>query len=280
MSVPANADAVRAWDGEGGAYWARHHDAFDASVAGYLDPLLDAAQLTATDRVLDVGCGNGVTTLAAARRAPEGRALGVDLSSAMLSVARGRAERDGVGNVEFVQADAQVHLFEPAGHDAVISRFGVMFFADPAAAFANLGRGVRPGGRLTMLVWQGLERNEWISVPAATLAAGRILPTPPPDAPGPLSLAGPGRVRSLLEGASFRDVDLSELSAPMRFGVDADSAFEFLSGMSLIRSLLSDLDEAARVGPLAALRATVEGRLTADGVQFAAAAWLVTATRD
>lgn len=276
---PANTDAQRSWDGADGEYWAEHHDVFDASMAGYVAPLLDAAALTASDRVLDIGCGNGVTTLAAAHRIPQGRVLGADLSGAMLAVARNRAGHDGLGNAEFVQADAQIHPFEPASFDAVISRFGVMFFGDPAAAFTNIGRAVRPGGRLAMLVWQSIERNEWVRAVGAALGAGRALPAPPPGAPGPLSLADPGRVCALLTIAGFDDVTLTAVAEPMSFGPDSAAALEFVLGLPFARFMLRDLDGAARVGALDALRATIEGHLTPDGVQFAAAAWLVTAIR-
>lgn len=277
--MTANADAARAWDGDDGAYWAANAAVFDASLERYVTPFLDAADLDHADRVLDIGCGNGHSTLAAARRASRGRALGVDLSADMLAVARRRAVEQSVANVEFIQADAQVHPFETAAFDVVISRCGVMFFADAVAAFANIGRAVRPGGRAALMVWQGLEGNEWVREFGVALAAGRTPPTLPPDAPGPLSLADPGRVRAVLTVAGFTDVTLTAVAEPMSFGPDAAAAHEFVRHLPFARFMLRDLDAAARAGALDALRATIEAHVSPDGVRFASAAWLVTATR-
>ena len=147
----SNLTQLANWDGAGGGFWADHADAFDTGVAGYRDRFLEAAAITPTARVLDVGCGNGQTTRDAARSASDGAALGVDLSAEMLRVARRRAHAERLDNVTFEQADAQVHPF-PAQHvDLVVSRHGAMFFGDPVAAFTNLGRALRPGGRLVLL---------------------------------------------------------------------------------------------------------------------------------
>lgn len=276
---PANEDTFRSWDGPGGGYWAANADTFDDSMAAYLPPLFEVAALSPGERVLDIGCGNGVTTLEAARRTVPGRAMGLDLSGPMLGVARQRATDRRIANVEFVQGDAQIYHFEPGAFDVVLSRFGVMFFADPAAAFANIARAVRPGGRLAMLVWQGTPANEWMTGVAAALAAGRTLPTPPPGAPGPSSLGDQDRLRHLLGDAGFRHVDLTAVVEPMTFGRDADSAYDFVFGLSFVATLLADLDEPAQAAALAELRAVIEAHLTPEGVQFGAAAWLVTAAR-
>ncbi|HUR74163.1 MAG TPA: methyltransferase domain-containing protein [Sporichthya sp.] len=276
---PANEDTFRSWDGPGGEYWAANATTFDDSMAAYLPPLFEAAALSPGERVLDIGCGNGVTTLEAARQSTPGRAMGLDLSSSMLDVARRRASQERIVNVEFVQGDAQVYPFEPGGFDVVLSRFGVMFFADPEVAFANIGRGVRPGGRLAMLVWQGTAVNEWMSAVAAALAAGRTLPAPAPGAPGPSSLGDPDRVRHLLGEAGFAKVRLTPVIEPMGFGPDTDSAYEFVFGLSFVAALLKDLDAPTRAAALAELRAVIEGHQTPAGVQFGAAAWVVSAVR-
>ncbi|HVM39919.1 MAG TPA: class I SAM-dependent methyltransferase, partial [Acidimicrobiia bacterium] len=185
---PGNEGALAAWDGPDGAYWARYADHFDRSVTPHTEALMGAAAIATGERVLDVGCGSGQTTRRAAQAATGGSAVGIDLSREMLAVARSRAIAEGLTNVEFVQGDAQVHPFEPGAFDVVISRTGAMFFADPVAAFGNIGRGMADGGRLALLVWQGAERNEWIASFLGAVAAGRDLPTPPPGAPGPFSL--------------------------------------------------------------------------------------------
>jgi SAM-dependent methyltransferase len=266
---PVNADQARAWDGDEGDYWARHADAFDRSVAAYDADLLDAAAIRPGDDVLDVGCGTGLITVEAARRCAPGRAVGVDLSARMISVARAGAP----ANASFRRADAQVAAL--GSYDVLVSRTGVMFFGDPEAAFANLRRAVRPGGRVALLVWQEFARNEWILLLREALAAGRDLPVPPPDAPGPFSLGDPARVRSLLGGAGFVDVELADVRRPMDFGADVDSAYELLSG--LLGWMLLGLSPAARDGALASLRSVLTAHATPEGVRLGSAAWLVTA---
>jgi len=273
---PGNAGQLKAWDGGEGAYWAANADAYDASVRGYHAELLDAAGLGATDRVLDVGCGAGETTIDAARRAAS--AVGVDLSSAMLEVARRRAADAGLRNAFFLHADAQVHPFEPSGFDVVLSRTGSMFFAGAPAAFANLARAVRPGGRLAMLVWQPVAHNEWFRAFTTALAAGRDLPLPPPGAPGPFSLSDPDSTRELLQGAGWSGVELAGLERPMLFGPDADTAQAFVLGQ--LGWLVADLPDSQRSRAVDALHAVMREHETADGVLLGSAAWLVTAHRD
>ena len=168
-----NAEQLKAWDGGEGDYWAAHADAYDASVVRYHRPLLDAAAIDPSDRVLDIGCGTGQTTRDAARLAVAGSALGIDLSSSMLDVARTRAEQEGIHHATFVQGDAQVHPFEPESFDVALSRTGSMFFGDAAAAHANIARAIRHGGRLALAVWQPISENEWFASFVGALAAGR-----------------------------------------------------------------------------------------------------------
>lgn len=274
---PSNAGRARAWDGSEGGYWAEHADLFDRSVAAYDARFLAAAAVGATDRVLDIGCGTGQTTRAAARRASAGSALGVDLSAAMIAVARRRADREGIGNVRFVQADAQVYAFPTGSFDVVVSRTGAMFFGDPVAAFANLARAVRPAGRLALLAWQPAHRNEWLVAFSGALAAGRDLPPPPPDAPSPFSLGDPDRTRGLLSAAGFVDIRLEAVAGPMHFGGDADEAVAFVLG--LLGWMLDGLDAAGRARACDALRASVEAHATPAGVRYDSAAWIVTARR-
>lgn len=275
----ANIEQAEAWDGDEGRHWAEHQDRYDASIGEHHRRLLATAAIGLSEQVLDIGCGNGQTTRDAARAASSGAALGLDLSAPMLERARLRAEEEGVGNVRFERGDAQVHPFEPASADVAISRFGVMFFADPVAAFTNVGRAVRPGGRLAFLVWQTVARNDWILALRAALAAGRTLPEPPPGAPGPFGLADRDHIRRVLFEAGFRDVGLEAVEAPFRIGADGDDAYTFVSGLGVTRALLADLDEPTRQEALDALRATLTDHETADGVVFGSAVWLVTARR-
>jgi SAM-dependent methyltransferase len=274
---PANTEQLAAWDGTEGGYWAEHAEYFDRAIAVHDGPFQAAAALQTTDRVLDVGCGNGQNTRDAARSASSGSALGVDLSRAMLDQARRVADAEGLSNVSFLQADAQIHPFEPASFDVAVCRTSAMFFADPVAAFANIGRALRPdGGRLVMLTWQALAGNEWLVEIAGAFAAGREPRVPPPGV-GPFSLSEPDRIRDLLGEAGYRDVQVAGNVGPMWFGVDAADASAFILGGQ--GWMLDGLDDAGRAVALDALRATTEAHETADGVTFASATWITTARR-
>jgi SAM-dependent methyltransferase len=272
-----NAEQLEAWDGGEGEYWAANADLYDASVDRYHRALLDLAAITSDDAVLDIGCGTGQTTRDAARAAVAGSALGIDLSSRMLDVARARAESEGIANVGFVQGDAQVHPFDPESFDVALSRTGTMFFGDPAAAYANIARALQPGGRMALAVWQPLSENEWFTSFAGALSAGRDLPAPPPDSPNPFSMSDPARVRGLLTGAGFEDVAFSDVRAPMGFGATASEAHDFVLGQ--LGWLVADLDEATRRSALDALMRTMQEHETDDGVLFRSAMWMITARR-
>jgi SAM-dependent methyltransferase len=274
---PSNADQLRAWDGDEGAYWAEHADYFDRSVAAYHEKLMVTAAITDRDRVLDIGCGTGQTTRDAARAATSGSALGVDLSARMVELARRRAAEEGVDNASFEQVDAQIHPFPPAAFDVAISRTGAMFFGDLIAAFANIGHAMVRGGRLVLVAWQPLPANEWIREISGALAAGRDLPAPPADAPGPFSLSQPERVRSILTAAGFTDIDLEGTTAGMWFGTDADDAHRFVLG--LMGWMLQGLEDTDRGRAIDGLRAAMAAHETPDGVVFGSAAWTIRATR-
>ena len=275
--APGNEAQRDAWDGDTGAFWAEHADRFDAAVAAHRPAFLDAAAVTAGEAVLDVGCGAGRTALDLAPAAAPGSVTGVDLSTRLLAIARERAAAAGVANVAFVRADAQVHPFPAGVTDVVVSRHGTMFFADPAAAFANLARALRPGGRLVLLTWQGIEHQEWLRTFLTVLAAGRGVVFPPPHGPSPLSLSDPDRVHDLLEGAGFVDVGLDGHRAPMTFGADPDDALGYVAGQQA--GLLADLEPAARDDALAALRADLAAHHGAHGVRYDSATWIVRARR-
>jgi SAM-dependent methyltransferase len=277
LSTTVNPEQAAAWDGDEGAFWVDHEARFDAGVSAHNPRFFAAAGIRPTDRVLDVGCGCGATTRIAARLAWRGRTLGVDLSGRMIERARARSAAEGLGNVEFEQADAQVHPLPNRAFDVVISRTGAMFFSDPVAAFRNLAAATKPGGRLTLLAWQALEANEWIVAIRTALADGRDLPAPPPDAPSPFSLADPGRVAAILGDAGFRDVDLLDAAEPMYLGADADDAAAFVGAFA--GWMIADLDDAGKQRALTELRATMVQHDTGLGVIFGSRAWIITATR-
>jgi SAM-dependent methyltransferase len=202
----------------------------------------------------------------------DGSVLGVDLSGPMLSIARAAAE--GLGNVELVQADAQVYEFEPGSFDAAVSRMGCMFFADPVAAFRNIRAALRPGGRLALTVWQEVAANGWITT------IDEALGEPPAAAdeeagysPGPFSLADPALCASFLQRAGFDAVAVKPLDLPLRFGT-VDQAQRFLATW-----MDEDLDEEARARRTAAVHRLLVDNETPDGVLLPSATWLVTARR-
>ena len=273
----SNAEQAGDWNGADGEYWATYHEQYERLLGVFDRALLEAGGVRPDDRVLDLGCGTGATSRTLAARAVQGSVLGLDLSGPMLAVAREGARRQGLHRVEFVQGDAQVYPFEASSFDVAVSRMGCMFFADPAAAFANVGRALRPGGRLALAVWQEVAANEWISAIDAALgdddAGEEESGEPVGYAPGPFSLADPARCTSLLQGAGFVEVHLEDLHLPLPFGTVGDA-------QSFLETWIDeDLDDDGRAQVRASLQRLLEDHATADGVLLPSATWLVTARR-
>ena len=227
--------------------------------------------------MLDIGCGSGRTTREAARIARAGSALGVDISAPAIERARELARVQGAHNVTFECADAQVHAFPLERFDLAMSRFGTMFFDDPCAAFANIGRALRPGGRLVMMVWQAHDDNEWEVAIRRSLAGPDGAPAVPSAAPGPFSLADPPVVNRILEGAGFAGVTITDVREPMYFGPDVAAAFDWVCGYASTRDVIGRLDSAAAARALGRLRKMLAAHLSGDGVWFDSRAWIVTA---
>jgi SAM-dependent methyltransferase len=276
---PGNVAADAAFNGPDGDFWATNAEVFDDSLSNYRRAFLDATRIRPTDRVLDIGCGNGQSTLDAARLAGKGTVLGVDLSEPMLDVARARAAHNGITNVTFLRTDAQAHPFEPESFDAAISHTGAMFFADPRGAFANIARALRTDGTLTLLVWQAHADNDWFRELSGILAHGRPAPTPPPDVPGPFSLADPVRATSILDASGYSAIQMDRHRQPMRFGKTVDDALAFITALGVFRSMLDQLDDAARGHALDQLRANIGAHQDPDGVLYPSAMWTITALR-
>jgi SAM-dependent methyltransferase len=252
---------------------------YDAELTRYSAVLRRAWAVQPHDRVLDVGCGTGQTTREAARMAPAGSALGVDLSAPAIERARTLAQTEGLRNVTFERADAQAHRFAQGYFDLAISRFGTMFFDDPVAAFGNIGRALRPAGRLVMVVWQAHDRNEW-DVAIHQALAGPAGPTAVAgEGPNPFSLADPTTVEGILRAAGFVDTGLTGVGEPVYYGPDPTAALDWVRGFACTNEFLKRLNPAAAAGALARLRDALAARMSDDGIWFNSRAWIVTARR-
>lgn len=278
-----NAEQITYWNDEFAKRWVAEQEALDRQLEPFGQKVLDALPVGTGDRVLDVGCGCGATSLALARRVgPTGRVVGVDVSAPMLERARERARDAGLGHLEFLNADAQIHAFPPAGFDALCSRFGVMFFIDPIAAFTNLARALRPGAGVAFVCWQPLDRNPWMAVPM--MAAAQQVPFPPPpgpDAPGPFAFRDRDRVRGILETAGFVQVAHESFEPELRLGGtnEIDDAVRFVMQLGPVSAALREAggDAATRVRD--AIRDALRPFHGPDGVRMASAAWVVSARR-
>jgi SAM-dependent methyltransferase len=279
----SNEEMIRYWNEGAGAAWIAHQERLDAQLAPIGALVRERAEPVPGERVLDVGCGCGGSTLELAEAVgAAGRVVALDISGPMLERARRRAQEVGLdARIEFRLGDAQHAPLESGATDLVFSRFGVMFFADSVAAFANLRRALRMGGRLAFVCWQARERNPWMTAPA--LAAARHVafpPPPPPDAPGPFAFGDRERVRGILGRAGFADVAFEAFEAPIALGGgDVEDAVELMMAVgpvgAALREAKAPAEQRARV--VSAVREALAGFVTPRGVEAPAAAWIVTA---
>ncbi len=279
MTNAANAAQSEAWNGDNGLRWVAIADRRDAVLAPVAEVLFAAAKPAPGDRVLDVGCGCGATTLiAAARVGAAGSVVAVDISDPMLGVARARAAEAGVDNVTFVHGDAQTDPLDVEPVDLVISRFGTMFFADPVAAFTNIGSALRPGGRLCLATWQPLAANEWLTVPDAALSAHTDVAPPNADGPGMFGQSDPEVVTATLRAAGFADVTLQSVDVVFDFGDTVDAAADYLVDGGPVRARLDGIPAGpAEDAALVDLRTALAEHLDPSGVRLRGAIWLVNA---
>jgi len=249
---------------------------YDAELRLHNEVLRRACGVQPGEHVLDIGCGSGQTTREAARIAQGGSALGVDISASAIERARELTRAQGIRNVTFEVADAQVRRFPRERFHLAISRFGTIFFADPVAAFGNVARALRPDGRLVMMVWQDRDGNDWdvairqsLAGPGAGASAG----------PDPFSLADPPTVTGILEAAGFTDVSFTDVREPMYFGPDVAAALDWIRGYAYTSEVLHRLDPAAAARAVGRLREMLAAHVSGDGVWFDSRAWIIIARR-
>jgi len=275
-----NATEIAYWNGPGGERWVSHQRMQDALLAEVAELLMERAAPRDGEAVLDIGCGAGTTSIALARRvAPDGRVLGVDVSAPLLERARQHAPA-GLP-VEFALGDATVYPFVPGKADLLFSRFGVMFFADPARSFANMRTGLRAGARVVFACWREPRENAWLMLPLQ--AAYRHVPRLPevgPEDPGPFSLASEPRVRGILERAGLGAITLEpvDLSFDLAEGHGLDRAVELSVGMGPASRALDGQPAALRVAAAESIRAALAPYQHGNRVPLPGAIWIVTAT--
>lgn len=270
---PANDEQSKLWNGSGGHAWVEAQPVLDQALQPFTDLLLEAWPPAVPGHVLDVGCGTGATTLAAARRlGAKGHATGVDISAPMIAAARERAGREGIP-ATFLCADAQTHEFEPASFDRLVSRFGVMFFDDPVTAFANLRRAARDNAQLQIVVWRAPGENPFMTT--AERAAAPLLPNIPPrepDAPGQFAFANRDRMTSILEAGGWTDIDIRPADVACTFPEKA--LIRYFTMLGPLGRILPDIDETTRSRIIQTVRAAFDPYVRGTEVRFTGACWV------
>lgn len=275
-----NADQVAYWNGPAGERWRARQQDQDTLLTPISDLLLLRAAPRAGERVLDVGCGCGFTTIELAMRVvPSGRVLGVDISGPMLERARERAPA-GLP-VEFIEADATAYGFEPAAADLLFSRFGVMFFAEPQKSFANMRRGLRRRARLAFACWREPKKNPWVMLPLEE--ACRHVPRPQPagpEEPGPFAFADERRVRGILDGAGFAGISLEAIDVSLDIGIGRglDAAVETVTAMGPTSRALDGQPPELQAAAAQSIRAALARYQAGNTVALPGAIWIVSAT--
>jgi SAM-dependent methyltransferase len=272
----ANEEQTTLWNGVAGRAWVEMQALLDQVMQPFERLLADAVARRRPARLLDVGCGTGATTIAAARAIGSGGAcVGVDVSEPMIELARTRAERERAG-ATFIRADAQTHAFGPLAFDMIISRFGVMFFEDPLAAFANLRRAAARDAELRVLTWRGPAENPFMLV--AEGAAAPLLPDVPardPNGPGQFAFAEPRRVERVLDDSGWTNVEIRSVDVGCRF--PASELVRWFTQLGPLGRVLHQAEASARSRVIESVRSAYDPYVHGDEIRFDAAAWLVVA---
>lgn len=283
MADQPNAGMSEFWNGSGGENWVSREARLESSLRPFGQQAMVAGAIVVGQQILDIGFGCGDTTLEMAGKAgPEGQVHGVDISTAMVETAENKAAGKGVANVSFECADAQTKAFPIASYDLVFSRFGVMFFDDPIAAFKNIYTALKPGGRLAFMCWAPRDQNAWVGLPLQVVAKHLSLPPPPAiDEPGPFSLSEESRVSGILGAAGFADIAVELFQTPFVLGGDVDEAVSFLMQLSPSGGAINnaEADEPTRARIAIEMAEMLKSHESDKGVSMSAAALLVTACK-
>jgi SAM-dependent methyltransferase len=276
---PKNEREITYWNTAGGRRWVERQQSQDIVLGPILQTALERAQLRQGEHVVDIGCGTGASSIALAERAgPSGHVLGIDVSAPMLARATERVPPGA--SVKFVRADATTYRFEPAAFALLFSRFGVMFFAEPARAFANLRTALKPSGRLAFACWRKFDENPWLQVPLrAALEHIPPLPRPGPEDPGPFSFASEQRVRRILAEAGFQSVILEprDFDLAIACGGGIEEALEAALAFGPTSRALQDHGLETRATVARSIRRALQPYRRGKQVALAGAIWLVTA---
>ncbi len=276
VTQPADHEQRKLWNGVAGSAWVEMQESLDQILKPFEHLLLEAASLGRAVRVLDVGCGTGGTTVAAARQlGANGSCVGIDISEPMLAAARARAERESTP-ASFICANAQVHEFEPATFDRIISRFGIMFFDDPVRAFANLRRAAAEKGELRFVAWRSAAENPFMTT--AERAAAPLLPNLParqPDAPGQFAFGDRSRVATILKESGWAEIDIRPIDVDCC--LPEKDLVRYLTRLGPLGLVLQEQDERTRAQVIRTVRAAFDPYVHGAEVHFTAACWMVAA---
>jgi len=276
--VSGNQQQVEYWNGAAGDVWVTAQVQLDSSLAPLSELAIEAANIVEGERVIDVGCGCGSTAIAMAQRGA--RVWGIDVSAPMLAKAKERAS--GLSNVTFSETDAATQHYS-ADHQLIFSRFGVMFFADPVAAFVNLRQGLTDEGRLLFVCWQAAIKNDWIMVAGRAvqpfLSVSDASDAIDPNAPGPFAFADSDRIHSILNQSGYADIDITSVTPNLTMGQDLDEAMRLQAQIGPVARVIAELQEDKKGEAIAAARMALGEHQSSTGINLGAAAWIVSARK-
>jgi len=282
MNDLVNVDMSELWNGGGGLNWMRFQNRLEKSLTPFGQQAISTAMFTKNERILDVGCGWGDTSFEIAQNVgSNGYVRGIDISELILRQARSQTASFRLNNISFECVDAESHNFEAIEYDVIFSRFGIMFFNDPVAAFKNIRTALKKNGRIVFICWQSVNANQWVNLPIEITEKYTALTQQiDPEAPGGFAFGNSNRVLQILKDAGFVDVKVEPFKTKFNVGKNLDEAIEFLSHLGPASSVLDDpkINDEIKSNIIKELRNTLALYQTSQGVELDAATWIFTAT--